>query len=85
MHFVLNQALSPVLTLETKLDIIRALEKGSSHRVVGRKFGVAKSTVADIWKTRQKISDSIAASESSYAKKQCIVCEAKYNLVDDAC
>ena len=69
-----------------KLDIIRALKKGSFQRVVGRKFGVAKSTVADIWKSRQKISDSIVASESSlYAKKRCIVRKVKYNLVDDTC
>ena len=59
-----------VLTLETKLNIVQVLEKGTSQRVVGKKFSVAKSTVADIWKDRQKISDSIASSESpSYAKK----------------
>ena len=75
-----------VLTLETKLKIIQALENGNSQRVVGVKLGVSKSTVADIWKDRKKISDSIAASElSSYAKKRCIIRAAKYVLVDDAC
>ena len=39
-----------VLTLETKLEIVKVLEKGTSQRVVGDKFGVAKSTVADIGK-----------------------------------
>ena len=47
-----------VLTLETKLLIVHALEEGNSQRAVGEKFGVAK---ADICK---KISDSISASES---------------------
>ena len=41
---------SAVLTLETKLKIIQALENGNSQRVVGVKLGVSKSTVADIWK-----------------------------------
>ena len=45
-----------VLTLEMKLSIIKALEKGSSQRTVGESFGVPKSTVADIWKDRNKIS-----------------------------
>ena len=75
-----------VLTLEMKLNIVRALEKGTSQRVVGKKFSVAKLTVADIWKDRQKISDCIASSESpSYAKKRCIIRDAKYDLMDDAC
>ena len=34
-----------VLTLEMKLSIIKALEKGSSQRAVGESFGVPKSTV----------------------------------------
>ena len=41
-----------VLTLEKKLEIVRALDNGSSQRVVAENFGVAKSTVADIWKDR---------------------------------
>lgn len=75
-----------VLTLEKKLEIVRALDNGSSQRVVAENFGVAKSTVADIWKDRQKILDFVSASEScSYAKKRCIIREAKYDLVDEAC
>ncbi len=52
-----------VLTLEKKLEILKKLEKGLSQRVVGEKFGVAKSTVADIWKDRQKIINAISSSE----------------------
>ena len=53
-----------VLTLEKKLEILKELQRGSSQRAVGDKFNVPKSTVADIWKDRQKITDAIAASES---------------------
>ena len=68
-----------VLTLGTKLEIVRALESGSSQRVVGDKFGVAKSTVAEIRKYCQKISDSVAASESpGSAKRRCIVRDMPY-------
>ena len=41
-------------TLETKLEIVKALEKGDSQRLVCQKFGIAKSTVADIWRDRKK-------------------------------
>ena len=75
-----------VLTLGTKLEIVRTLEKGNSQIVVGEKFGDANSTIADIWKDCKKISDSLTASESpAYAKKRCIVRHAKFDLVDEAC
>jgi len=41
-----------VLTLEKKLEILKVLEQGLSQRLVGEKFGVAKCTVADLWKHR---------------------------------
>ena len=76
-----------VLTLETKLEIMWALEKGTSQWVVGDNFGVAKSTITDIWKDRQKIADSIASSESPAFtnRKRCIICHPKFHLVDEAC
>ena len=65
---------------------MHALEKGSSQRVVGEKFRVAKSTIAHIWKERKKISDFVSASESpALAKKRCIVHHATFDLVDEAC
>jgi len=42
-----------VLKLERKFEI-KELEKGFSQRVVGDKFGVAKSTVRDVWKERKR-------------------------------
>ena len=76
-----------VLDLETKLEIVKELEKGTSQRTVDDKFGVAKSTVADIWKDRKKIADAIASSESpSFSnKKRCIIRHRKFDLVDEAC
>ena len=37
-----------ILRLETMLAIVHVLEKKTSQQVAGDKFGVAKSTVADI-------------------------------------
>ena len=75
-----------VLTLETKIEIIHELQKGSSQRVVAGIFGVAKSTVSDIWRDRKKIEDCVSTSESLvFAKKRCIVREPKFELVDSAC
>ena len=68
------------------MEIVGALDNGTVQRQVATKFGVAKSTVADIWKDRQKLSTFTLASEScSYAKKRCIIREPKFDLVDDAC
>ena len=75
-----------VMTLETKMKIVHEIQTGSSQRVVAEKFGIAKSTVGDIWKDRQKIEDCISSSESlTFAKKRCIVREPKYDLIDSAC
>ena len=49
-------------SLETKLEIVKALEKGDSQRLVVQKFEIAKSTIADIWRDREKIIDSVASS-----------------------
>ena len=43
-------------------------------------------TVGDIWKDRRKIEGRIASSESvDFLTKRCIVCNAKYKLLDKAC
>ena len=64
--------------LETKLEIVHAHKKGTSQRLVGDKFGVAKSTITDIWKDRKKISESPAFAN----KKHCIIHHPKFHLVD---
>ena len=48
-----------------------ALEEGNFQRAVGEKFGVAKSTIADIWKYRKKISDSVSDDEIVAEILQC--------------
>ena len=76
-----------VFTLEMKLSIIKELEKGSSQRAVGESFGVPKSTVADIWKDRNKIIDALASSvlPTLEKKKRCIVRLPNFDLVDESC
>lgn len=74
-----------VVTLEKKLEIIAELKKGLSQRAVAEKFTIAKSTVSDIWKDRLKIEDRVAASDDvTFAKRRCIIREAKFDLVDEA-
>ena len=81
-----NKRKRSMVTLETKMEIVCELQKGNSQRVVAERFGVAKSTVGDIWKYRQKIEDCISSSESLvYAKKRCVVREPKFEFVDSAC
>ena len=74
-------------TLKTKLEIMKALKKGDSQRLVGQKFGIAKSTVADIWRDHKKITDSVASSESpAFAnKRRWVIRHPKFDLVDKAC
>ena len=87
MGGILGKRKRAVRTLGKKLEIVHSLEKGASQRVVCKKFAVAKSTVTDIWKDRQKISDAVSASESpTFAnKKHCIIRHAKIDLVDKTC
>ena len=76
-----------VLTLQTKQEIVKALEKRTSQQVVGGQFGVVKSAITDIWKNRRKRVDSIAPNESPVfaSKKHCIVYHPKFRLVDETC
>ena len=87
MAGILGKRKRAVLMLGKKLEILQSLEKGASQRVVGEKFGVAKSTIADIWKHRQKISNAVSASDlPAFAnKRRCIIRHAKFDLVDEAC
>ena len=63
-----------VVTLEKKLEIISELKKGKSQRLISTEYNIPKSTVADIWKVREKIERHVLTNDSpSYAKKRCIV------------
>ena len=63
-----------------------AFSQKQKQGVGGEKFGVAKSTIADIWKDCKKISHSVSASESpAFTKNRCIVHHPKFDLLDEAC
>lgn len=47
-----------VLTVEEKLSLIRAIEKGEKQTDVVRRTGLSQSTVATIWKDRKKWLDA---------------------------
>ena len=60
------------ISLETKLKVIDEISKGQSQRHASEIFGIPKSTVADVWKHRDKIKDHVFAAEApeEYAKKR---------------
>lgn len=75
-----------VITLEKKLAIISELSKGKSQRFVSDSYTVAKSTIADIWKVREKIMLHVAANDNpSFAKKRCIIKQPHFDKLDKAC
>ena len=71
-----------VLNLEKKTKVIADIRAGKSQRFVGETDGVPKSTVADIWEEREKIE---ASSNPTFIKKCCIVREAHFQNLDEAC
>ena len=72
-----------VMSLEKKFDIITQIRQGRSQRAVADGFGVAKSTVGDIWKNREKIEIHVSASTNpAFAKKRCIVRDAHFHKLD---
>ena len=83
---VLQKRKRSVATLDTKMKIIGEVKEGSSQKFVADKYGVAKSTVSDIWKDREKIENSMSSVDSvTLSKKRCIVRQLKFDLVDSAC
>ena len=75
-----------VMSLEKKLDIIADLRQGKSQRAVSDRFGVAESTVGDIWKNKDKIETYVTASATpTFAKRRCIVRNAHFQKLDEAC
>ena len=75
-----------VVTLEKKLDVIRMLEDGKSQRSVSSVFNIPKSTIADIWKQRAKITAHVSSSSCpASVKKRCIVREGQFEQLDKVC
>ena len=74
-----------VLSLERKIDIIAQVRKGKLQRAVAKLFDVAKSTVGDIWKNREKIERHVSASaNSAFVKKRCIMRDVHFHKLDEA-
>ena len=46
---------------------------------------MAKWTVGDIWKSREKIEIVLASANRAFAKKRCIVRDAHFHRLDKAC
>ena len=44
-----------VLSIEEKLDILELIEKGTSYTIITEKYGIGKSTVTDIKKSKHKL------------------------------
>ena len=75
-----------VMSLERKLDIITQVRRRKSQRAVAELFDVAKSTVGDIWKSREKIGSHVSTSANpAFAKKRCIMRDAYFHKLDEAC
>ena len=53
-----------VITLEKKLAVVDELKKEKSQRCVADLYSLPKSTVADIWKDRDKIQSFTAVSRT---------------------
>ena len=60
---------------EVKLKIIKELEEDKSQRLVAEQFKVAKSTISDIWRDREKIKKHVSsyANPQQFAKRRCLV------------
>ena len=76
-----------VLYLEKKLDIIEKIKRGKLQRAA-ECFKVAKSTVSDIWKSMhtERIYKHVTVSANPrFAKRSCIVRDAYFQKLDEAC
>lgn len=53
-----------VLTIASKVDIIRRLQNGVKKADLGREFGLASSSLCSIWANREKILNTFAQNGS---------------------
>ena len=47
-----------VLTIEEKVKVLDMLDKSVSYSIIAEKFGIGKSTVSDLKKTKRKFAVS---------------------------
>ena len=46
-----------VLSIDDKLEVIKMLKQGTSYTIIAEKYGIGRSTVADIKKSESKLLD----------------------------
>ncbi len=73
------------LSIETKLQILKKIEKGSSLSSLAAEYGTGKSTIFDIKRSREKIMKfATKAVDETSLKKRCIVRRADDSTFDKA-
>ena len=59
-----------VLTTSQKLEVLKLLDSSVSHAIICEKYGIGKSTVWDIKKSREKLLDFQRETESVGMKRE---------------
>ena len=73
-----------VLSLERKLDIIAQVRQGKLQGAVAKVFDMAKSTMGDIRKNREKIERHVSTSANPvFAKKHGIMRDKHFHKLDE--
>ncbi|KAG0728858.1 Tigger transposable element-derived protein 2 [Chionoecetes opilio] len=57
-----------VLSLAEKMDVLAVIDSGLGWSATGKKFGLHEATVRTIWKTREKIRQSVDIREMDQRK-----------------
>ncbi|KAG0710711.1 Tigger transposable element-derived protein 1 [Chionoecetes opilio] len=57
-----------VLSLAEKMDVLAVIDSGLGWSATGKKFGLHEATVRTIWKTREKIRQSVRESADASSK-----------------
>ncbi|KAG0728361.1 Tigger transposable element-derived protein 1 [Chionoecetes opilio] len=57
-----------VLSLAEKMDVLAVIDSGLGWSATGKKFGLHEATVRTIWKTREKIRQSVRESADVSSK-----------------
>ncbi|KAG0721555.1 hypothetical protein GWK47_006292 [Chionoecetes opilio] len=57
-----------VLSLAEKMDVLAVIDSGLGWSATGKKFGLHEATVRTIWKTREKIRQSVRRVLMSLAR-----------------
>lgn len=74
-----------VLSLETKIEIIKRLEKQESQASIAKHYDIGTSTVSDLWKNKDEILKYVSQLDSiEGVKKRKVLKPAQLKLLEDA-